>query len=109
MPNSRYVRGNSPIYRFKLFNTAGGAVDPTGAIIFKSLSPDNTETTYTYGVGAQIVKSGTGDYYVRIPLGTKKLAGKYICRWEAYNSDGSVMAADEKTIETVSDYKEAQL
>jgi len=42
---------------------AGTLYDPT-TVIVKIQAPDRTETSYTYGVGADVVKDSTGKYHL---------------------------------------------
>lgn len=58
-------------------NSSDVVVDP-GTVTFKLKSPGGTVTTYVYGTDAQVVKTGTGTYYVdALPT----LEGRYSYRW----------------------------
>lgn len=71
-----------------LQSTAGVDTDPT-ALTFKLMDPMGTETTYTYGTDAQIVKTSTGDYYVDV---VPDRGGRWFYRWV---STGSAAGAQE--------------
>jgi hypothetical protein len=66
-------------------NAAGTATDPTG-VTLKVINPAGTQTTYTYGVGSDVVKSGTGGYYADITADT---AGDWHYQWAG---SGAVVA-----------------
>lgn len=46
---------------------AGAATDPT-SVFFSFKTPSGTITIYQYGVDAQVIKSGTGIYYVDVSV-----------------------------------------
>lgn len=71
--------------------------DPTG-VTFTIRPPDAGATTYTYGTDAELVKSGTGVYYVI--WGTASAAdgvGEYFYR---FAGTGSVVEAKEGKFRT---------
>lgn len=70
------------------FYLDGTLTDPAG-IVFKFLDPDGTETSYTYGTDAELVKDSTGSYHVDVDGTT---SGTWAYRWE---STGGAQAADE--------------
>ena len=57
---------------------AGAYVDPT-SVVLKVKKPDNTVTTYTYGVSADVVRSDEGRYYILVSI---TVAGAWYYRWE---------------------------
>lgn len=60
------------------FTTAAGvAVDPT-AVLLAVKNPAGKTTTYTFGVGTEIVKSATGIYYMDV---NANAAGWWFYRW----------------------------
>jgi len=69
-------------------NAAGTAVDPT-AVSFMLRAPSGTETTYTYGVDAELVRDGTGVYHVDVDADEE---GAWYYRFE---STGTGQAAEE--------------
>lgn len=72
-------------------NIAGTATDPT-TVTFRAKPPSGTEIDYTYGTDAELVRSGTGAYYVDLTLTE---AGTWLIRWKA---TGALVAAEEATI-----------
>lgn len=48
------------------FETAAGTDTDPSAVLFKVETPSGTQTTYTYGTDAELVKSATGIYYVDV-------------------------------------------
>lgn len=71
-------------------NSAGTAVDPT-VVKFKYYAKAiGVATTYTYGTNAQLVRGGTGVYYVDID--TNESAGLFY--WD-FLSTGTGQAADQ--------------
>lgn len=77
-------------YTFR--NAAGAVYDPT-TVTFKYKKPDGTVTTYTYGVGASIVKTSTGIYYIVI---ITDQAGVFNNRWLGVSTGYS--DSDEETV-----------
>ena len=69
---------------------AGVAMDPT-TVIFKFMNPAGTITTYTYGEDSEVIKSGTGIYYVDIDADS---SGTWHYRFE---SSGSGKASEENS------------
>lgn len=74
------------------FTVSDVATDPT-TITFTLREPNNTVTTYVYGTDSQLVKSGTGIYYVNW---TVRMSGKH--RWRMVGT-GACVAAAEGTID----------
>ncbi len=76
------------------FRTVSGntAVDPT-AIFLKVMLPDLSITTYEYGVGDEITRTGTGIYTFTQSCDT---AGLYQYRWY---STGTGKAAQESSFQ----------
>ncbi|MGD9879036.1 MAG: hypothetical protein AB7E70_20935 [Hyphomicrobiaceae bacterium] len=70
----------------------GEAADPT-AVTFRIMEPDGTETTYVYGTDAELVKAGTGDYYVHWTCAKE---GRHSYRFEG---TGTVTAAGEQVFD----------
>jgi len=68
------------------------ATDPT-AVLFKTQDPSGNETTYTFGVDANVVKSAVGNYYADWTLDEE---GRWFYRWEG---TGVVVAAAEHALE----------
>lgn len=62
--------------------------DPT-AIVLKVQTPNGTETTWTYGVDSQVVKTATGDYYA---YWTIDAAGTHYFKW---SGTGALVGANE--------------
>ncbi len=61
----------------------GSAVDPT-ALTVSVRAPDDTVTTYTYGVGVDVVKVTTGSYYIVVTVprsNTSSAVGKWYVEW----------------------------
>lgn len=63
-------------------------VDPT-TVTFKMKEPDATTTIYVYGTHAEVVREGTGVYYVQWPIDQW---GRHSYRFEA---TGNVRTAEE--------------
>lgn len=74
------------------FAVSGVATDPT-AVLFKTQDPSGNETTYTFGVDANVVKSSVGNYYADWTLDEE---GRWYYRWEG---TGTVIAAAEHALE----------
>lgn len=74
-----YLVGEVVVIPLAITNSAGAAADP-GALRLKVKKPDDTVTTYTYGVAPEIVKDSVGNYTATIPLPT---SGAWYYRWEA--------------------------
>lgn len=68
-------------------DAAGVTADPS-ALVARIVKPDGTATTYTYGTDAELVKSGTGVYYVDVPL---TQAGTWHVRFKS--TTGTITAA----------------
>lgn len=73
-------------------DVAGAATDPS-TVVFKVRTPSGSETTYTYGVDAAVVKDATGTYHVDVTLTAAK---RWSFRW---NGTGALIAASETSIE----------
>jgi len=69
--------------------TAGELVDPAGTVRCKVKKPDETITTYTYGVDAAVEKVQDGQYRMKV---NGSQAGTWFYRWY---SDGVGAGADE--------------
>lgn len=69
-------------------DSSGDAIDPT-SVFFSALSPGGTQTDYTYGTNAELVKSSTGVYYVDV---NANASGDWYYR---FYSTGSGQAANE--------------
>lgn len=48
------------------FTDSDGVVQDPDAIIFKVKNPSDNTTTYTYGVGVELVKDSVGNYHVDV-------------------------------------------
>lgn len=72
------------------FRVSNVLTDPT-TVICKVKDPNNIVTTYTYGVGSDIVHSSTGNYYVDHPV---TIRGTHFVRWEG---TGTANGAEEST------------
>jgi hypothetical protein len=53
-------------------NSAGTAIDPA-VVLFSFINPAGTQTTYTYGTDAELVKDSTGNYHVDVDADTEGL------------------------------------
>ena len=62
-------------------DTDSNLIDPSAVYLFVK-NPDDTETTWIYGVNAEVVKDSTGTYYSL--LDTTDLVGLWVC--EAYST-----------------------
>lgn len=69
-------------------NISKALADPT-TVVLKTRDTAGTETSYTYGVDAEVIKSGTGVYYMTIITTAK---GSYFYRGVG---TGAVVAAGE--------------
>lgn len=67
---------------------ASQPVDPS-SVVFKFKTPAGVVTSYTYGVGGQVVREATGQYRVDVSVGA---AGSWYYRFEA---TGTYQAAQE--------------
>jgi len=63
MTTIAYDVGDSRRLKATFKDTAGTIADPT-TINFKIREPDGVETTYVFGTDSELVKEGTGIYYV---------------------------------------------
>ena len=70
-------------------DSAGALVNPTG-LLFKYKVGSGATTTYTYGTDEEVVRTGTGIYYVDLSLTEDDT--HYYYRWEA---TGTGQAAEE--------------
>lgn len=73
------------------FKVGNQETDPT-TVQFKFKTPAGVTTTYTYGVGGQVVRDGHGHYYVDLPLNA---SGDWSYRWV---STGTAAGAIERRI-----------
>lgn len=74
------------------FTDMGGlAADPT-TVVAKYKAPAGTVTTKTYGDDEEVVKAGTGFYYIDVDLSA---AGEWYYR---FNGTGAVVAAGEQLL-----------
>jgi len=81
--------GSAPIL-YASFAVDDVPTDPT-AVTFKWRIGTGSVTTYTYGVGSEITKTGTGEYQVQLSVAT---AGRWYGRWAG---TGTPAAASEVT------------
>jgi hypothetical protein len=88
-----YDRGDLVRSSATFTNSAGTATDPTTVIARVRVPNTNRDayTTYTYGVGGDIVKDSTGTYHIDVSC---TIAGTYYVRWEG---TGAVQQAEEDT------------
>ena len=73
-----YIPGEVARVSLTATDTAGAAADP-GALRLKVKPPTGALATYTFGVGADIVKDAVGRYHADILLAA---AGLWAYRWE---------------------------
>ena len=66
----------------------GAAIDPDAVLFELSAPPNLPVTTYTYGVGAELVKDSVGVYYIDVDLPTY---GEW--RWRMYSTGTGQAAA----------------
>ena len=66
--------------------------DPS-VVNFKVKDPNGTTTTYVYGTNPEVVKAGTGDYYMYL---RPTIAGTWNWRVEGFTS-GLAMGAEESS------------
>ena len=64
-----YVAGSLVQVSANFYNSASVATDPT-VVTLQIGRPGSEPTTYTYGSGATIVRTGTGTYYANIDTTT---------------------------------------
>jgi hypothetical protein len=105
--NSSWIRGNKPRVEASFKAVDGTGVDPVN-LLFKWKDVEGSETIYTYGTDAELVKDASGEYHVDVPIDTTWTKGKIYCRYEARDVDGVVLAALETVIEVKSNYLEAE-
>lgn len=77
-------------------------VDPT-TITFKTIDPNGTEASYTYGTDTEVGKSGTGQYYARI---TPNAGGRWQYRWETTGAN-TVVAKEGNFIVQYSPFQDS--
>jgi len=70
-------------------------IDPSAVYLWVK-DPDNTETSFTYGVGTKIVKDSTGTYYAL--LDTTGFEGMWVSR--AYSTGTAQASTKEWEFET---------
>ena len=87
MTTAAYDIGDTRRLTVTFTNLAGAAADPTG-VTFSIRKPDGTAINYVYLTDAEIVKSGTGVYYVDFAI---TLPGRHIYR---FAGTGAVAAAE---------------
>lgn len=94
-----YDKGDRVRVTFYFWDVEAAAyVDPTAVFFSWKIGKNGTVTTYTYGVGSDIVQSATGRYYVDIPASA---VGIYYTR--SY-STGVGMSAEERQFEVKSEF-----
>lgn len=72
-------------------NSSNVAADPT-TVTVKTKSPAGTTTTYVYGTDNEVVKAGTGSYYILLTLSS---AGMWYVR---FAGTGAIVAAVEEAV-----------
>lgn len=80
----RIYSGSVQRLSINLQSDAGDDTDPAG-LTFTLQSPVGTNTVYTYGTDAEIVKTSTGDYYIDV---TPTQGGRWFYRWVATGTAG---------------------
>lgn len=83
-----YDIGDRVRFKTTFSNAAGVADDPTG-IVFKVRKPSGGVSSFTFGTGAEIVRTATGEYHIEIVIDE---SGDWAGRWEA---TGAIQAAEE--------------
>lgn len=73
------------------FTSLGVDVDPD-VVIFKSMSPDGQVQTWQYGTDPEVIRLGTGHYYLDLHLTT---GGTWHVRVEG---QGAYQSADEQQL-----------
>ena len=63
-------------------------VDPD-VLVFKMLEPDAVTTTYTFGVDAELVHDGVGEFHVNWDTAQSGV------HWSRFSASGNVGAAEE--------------
>ena len=103
-PGRKYV--NSPVRIAANFQDEDQIdVDPS-TVKIRVLSPAGTETSYTYGTDAELIKLNTGDYYIDF---TPDTSGQWFYRWETTGTnkalayEGSFRVQYSQHIDGVSD------
>lgn len=91
-PPNRYLKGQRATCSASFSDSTDTLVDPA-TVTFKVKLPAGTTTTYVYGTDAQLVKAGTGRYYVLLDLDT---TGSYTYRFE---STGTYKGAEEQRLD----------
>lgn len=76
------------------FTLVGAAADPATAII-KYKAPGVATVTKTYPTDAEVIRSGVGNYYMEIPMGT---IGRW---WVRVESTGTVVATSEDFVDVI--------
>ena len=85
---NRYYKGNLIKVTATFKDSTGTVIDPT-VVSAQVQTPAKVDTTYIYGVGGQIIRTGTGVYYININTTS---SGDWYCRWY---STGAGQAAAE--------------
>lgn len=88
MSSNDWIIGQTARLSVAITDAANAAADP-GTLRLKAKTPAGVTTTYTYGVGGEIVKDAVGAYHADIALAA---AGRWIWRWE---TDAPNAGADE--------------
>ncbi len=91
MPNNTYELGELVKVTVEFTDEDTGNVIDPDAVKLSVRSPANVTTTYTYGVGAVIVRDSQGNYHANID--TTQLPGAWYYRWW---STGNGQTAREK-------------
>ena len=84
-----YDFGDTVRLSVAFLNHAGIPADPTGVTVAMKYAVGTAPVTYTYGVGAQVVRDATGAYHCDVELA---YAGLLYYRWEG---TGAVEAVSE--------------
>ena len=80
---SRYDVGDKPRVTCTFTDVdTSSQVDP-GKVYCEVTNPDNTKTTYEYGVGTEIVRDSIGVYHIDVYLDQ---AGRWTVRWYSKQS-----------------------
>jgi hypothetical protein len=78
------IHYNSSVRLTVTWNDEDGVAFDPSAVVFETYGPDDTKTTYAYGVGDEVTRSSEGSYFIDIPANK---TGKWQYRWGA--TDGS--------------------
>ena len=83
------VQGNAVRSRCTFRDIDGGLMDPSPVLCMVQ-RPDGTETSYTYGVDAEITRASMGVYDFWVA--TNAAAGTYTPRWKGTDADDNIVA-----------------